>query len=307
MINMLKTTIQQNVLIKSDLAADVPLIHGDASQLRQIVMNLIINSSEAVGEMQGEVSVSLRNITFSPGHLNKDHLGKVIAPGCYACLEVTDNGCGMDDETKRRVFEPFYTTKFTGRGLGMSATLGIITAHKGSLQLTSSPGRGTTISVLLPIYKTESVSSKSSQKDAAVSWQGSGTVLLVEDEEQIAMLAKAMMTRLGFTVILAPNGREALELYRNNAARIAVVVTDMGMPIMDGYTLFRELKILNPELPIIISSGFGDSVVTSKIARKEISGLLSKPYGFEQLRNVLQSVMEEEKSHQLYIPEKGEF
>ena len=297
MINMLKNTIQQNVLIKPDLASDVPLVHGDASQLRQIVMNLIINSSEAVGEDQGEVIVSLKNITFSPGDLNKDHLGKVIPPGRYVCLEVTDNGCGMDDETKRRIFEPFFTTKFTGRGLGMSATLGIITAHKGSLQLTSRPGSGTTICVLLPIQKAASVSPESLQKDASQLWQGSGTVLLVEDEEQIAILAKAMMTRLGFTVIVAANGREALESYRINAADIAVVVTDMGMPIMDGYTLFRELKNLDPKLPIIISSGFGDSVVTSKIAREEISGMLSKPYNFEQLRDVLRSVMEEERSH----------
>jgi len=150
-INMMKTTIPKNVIIKPDLAVDVPLIHGDASQLGQIVMNLLINSSEAVGEEQGEVSVSLKTIAVKTGHVDKDHLGKVIPPGYYACLEVTDNGCGMDDEAKSRIFEPFYTTKFTGRGLGMSATLGIITAHNGSLQLTSHPGQGTTISVLLPI------------------------------------------------------------------------------------------------------------------------------------------------------------
>jgi len=163
-INMMKTTIPKNVIIKPDLAADVPFIHGDASQFGQIVMNLLINSSEAVGEEQGEVSVTLKATVFKPGHVDKDHLGKVIPPGYYACLEVTDNGCGMDDETKSRIFEPFYTTKFTGRGLGMSATLGIIKAHNGSLQLTSHPGQGTTVSVLLPIQAIKSAGAESLQQ-----------------------------------------------------------------------------------------------------------------------------------------------
>ncbi len=157
MIHMLKTTTQKNVVIKPDLSADVPPINGDASQLRQIVKNLIINSSEAIGEEQGEVTVSLKSIAVRPGHSDRDHLGKVIPHGWYACLEVTDNGCGMDEETKSRIFEPFYTTKFAGRGLGMSATLGIITAHNGSLQLTSHQGQGTTIKVLLPILTSESI------------------------------------------------------------------------------------------------------------------------------------------------------
>ena len=296
MITMLKTTIQQNVVIKPDISADVPLVHGDASQLRQIVMNLIINSSESIGEEQGEVSVSLKNIAVRPGHSDRDHLGKVIPHGWYACLEVADNGCGMDDETKSRIFEPFYTTKFAGRGLGMSATLGIITAHNGSLQLASHPGQGTTIKLLLPILKTESIGEESPQQDAVVSWQGGGTILLVEDEEQIAYLAKSMLIRLGFSVIEASNGRDALELYRKNAADIKVVMTDMGMPIMDGFTLVRELKTLNPQLQVIISSGFGDAVVTSKIDREEIAGLVSKPYNIGQLRNVLISVMGKENS-----------
>jgi len=157
MIHMLKTTTQKNVVIKPDLSADVPPINGDASQLRQIVMNLIINSSEAIGEEQGEVTVSLKSIAVRSGHSDRDHLGKVIPHGWYACLEVTDNGCGMDEETKSRIFEPFYTTKFAGRGLGMSATLGIITAHNGSLQLTSHQGQGTTIKVFLPILTSESI------------------------------------------------------------------------------------------------------------------------------------------------------
>ena len=292
MVQMLKATTNQNVAIKPDLSTDVPTINGDASQLRQIVMNLIINASEAIGEAQGVIHVSLTKTAIKAGQSSTDHLGKAIPTGWYVCLEVSDTGCGMDEETRRRIFEPFYTTKFAGRGLGMSAVLGIITAHRGALQLTSQPGQGTTFTIYLPIETNDPIGDESSEQIAPTPWQGSGTALLVEDEDQVKLVAKAMLEALGFNVIEASNGREALDLYQNNATAITLVLTDIGMPIMDGYTLFRELKSLKPELPIIISSGFGDTVVTTRIPAEEIAGLVSKPYRFDQLRAVLRVVEE---------------
>ncbi|HIJ87125.1 MAG TPA: response regulator [Desulfuromonadales bacterium] len=292
MVTMLKSTTTQNVAIISALSAELPLLKGDASQLRQIVMNLIINASEAIGEEQGLITISLEKTAIKAGSPEKDHLGILIPAGGYICLEVTDTGCGMDDETKRRIFEPFYSTKFTGRGLGMSATLGIITAHKGALQLSSVPGEGSTFKIYLPVQNSVSAIEGSLQQKKSAPWQGGGTILLVEDEEQVMLIVKTMLQELGFTVIEACNGREALELYRGNISDIILVVTDMGMPVMDGYALFRELKALNPHLPIIISSGYGDTVVTSRIPRNEIAGLVSKPFGFDQLRDIVQSVVE---------------
>ncbi len=291
MIKMLKATINQNVTITANFSADIPSIRGDASQLRQIVMNLIINASEAIGEEHGDIRVSLAETTVVEGKSDKDHIGKSIPAGHYVCLEVTDNGCGMDDDTRRRVFEPFYTTKFTGRGLGMSAVLGIITAHKGALQLTSQKGTGTQFKVYLPVQNGESAGD-SLPLVSLVPWQGSGTILLVEDEPQLLMVAKALMQALGFAVMEAVNGKEALELYHKNAEYITLVVTDIGMPIMDGYELFRKLKDIAPELPIIISSGFGDTLVSSRITAGEAAGFLSKPYGFDNLREVLKTVVE---------------
>ncbi len=291
MIKMLKATINQKVIITSDLSANIPSIRGDASQLRQIVMNLIIYASEAIGEENGDIRVSLTETTVVEGTSNKDHIGKSIPVGRYVCLEVTDNGCGMDDDTRQRVFEPFYTTKFTGRGLGMSAVLGIITAHKGALRLTSQQGTGTTFKVYLPVQNDESAGD-SLPHVSLVPWQGSGTILLVEDEPQLSMVAKALIQALGFSVMEAANGKEALELYQKNAECITLVVTDIGMPIMDGYELFRKLKDMAPELPIIISSGFGDTLVSSRIEKGEAAGILSKPYSFDNLREVLKSVVE---------------
>ncbi|MEI6306378.1 MAG: response regulator, partial [Deltaproteobacteria bacterium] len=220
---------------------------------------------------------------------DKDYHGKTIPPGEYVCLEVTDTGCGMDEETKWRIFEPFYTTKFTGRGLGMSAVLGIIMSHKGALQLFTQTGQGSTFRVYLPSGTNEA----ESQINIAPSesWLGSGTILLVEDEEPIRKLARVLLKKLGFDVIEATNGMEALELFQKNVADINLVITDMGMPVMDGYHLFHELKQLAPNLPIIISSGFGDTEVSSRIRTEDIAGSIRKPYNFGQLREILKSVV----------------
>lgn len=291
-VKMLKSTLPQNAMIKFASSANIPSISGDASQIRQIVMNLLINAAESVGEEQGEVCVSLAEKTVKADPADKDLFGKVIAAGRYLCLEVTDNGCGMDEEIKRRIFEPFYTTKFTGRGLGMSAVLGIITAHKGALQLSSQQGQGTTFKAYFPVLTGDSPVDKSPQPLASAPWQGSGTILLAEDEAQLRTIAKVMLEELGFTVIDAGNGTEAIERYQENASDITLVLTDIGMPLMDGYELCRELKKLNPELPIIISSGFGDAEVISHIARENLAGMVSKPYNFVQLQEVMKSVVE---------------
>ena len=290
MVKMLKATINQNVIIALDLSADIPLIKADASQIRQVVMNLIINASDAIGTEQGNISVSLAIAEIAAEQSEKDYLGKVITPDSYICLNVTDNGCGMDEETKQRIFEPFYTTKSTGRGLGMSALLGIINAHNGALQLTSQQGFGTTFKVYLPVQGSEPVGDLLPHV-SVMPWQGSGTVLLVEDEPPLVMVAKALIQALGFSVIEAANGQIALELFQKNAKYITLVLTDIGMPVMDGYELIQELKILNPELPIIVSSGFGDDEVTSRI-HENIAGVVSKPYSFDQLREALKSVVE---------------
>jgi PAS domain S-box-containing protein len=295
MVELSKSSIGRNVEITSELASDIPPMIADASQIRQITMNLIINASEAIDKSQGVVHVSLAKRAVRADHQEIDYFGKIIPPGMYACLEVTDNGCGMDDETKQRIFEPFYTTKFTGRGLGMSAVLGIVKAHNGALQLFSQPGQGTTFNVFLPIQMTVLTEVPSSQQTAPpVPWQGSGTILLAEDEELIRCVAVEMLEELGFKVITASNGKEAMELYRQHASEICLTITDIGMPVMDGYALFRELKSINPELPIIISSGFGDKDISAHIAPENIAGLISKPYSFDKLREVLKSVVEAE-------------
>ena len=292
MVELLSSTGHKNISIKTVIAPNIPSIHGDGSQIKQILMNLITNATEAIGDIQGEIYVMLTKAKIDTDQPEKDHLGRAIPSGMYVCLEVTDNGCGMDEETKRRIFEPFYTTKFTGRGLGLSATLGIISGHDGALQLFSQPSKGTSFKIYLPALAKDSENDELHQQArASVTWHGSGTVLLVEDEDQVREIAKILLSAFGFKVIEAVNGREALDLYQKYTAEIKLVITDIGMPIMDGYELFLELRKLNPGLAIMISSGFGDKAIGSKIPPGDIAGIISKPYNLNQLQEALKIVV----------------
>jgi CheY-like chemotaxis protein len=292
MVEMLAATGRRNVSIKPVISSDIPFVHGDASQIRQIVMNLMINATEAIGEAQGEIDVILTKTTVVAEQPEKDHLGRIIPAGAYVCLEVTDNGCGMDEETKRRLFEPFFTTKFTGRGLGLSAMLGIITGHGGALQLYSQPGRGSSFRVYLPASAEDSGDATLHPVRTPEQWQGTGTILLAEDDDQVRLIAKTILNKFGFAVVEAVNGKEALEKYQKDSTAINLVITDIGMPIMDGYDLFIELKKINPGLPIIISSGFGDKTISSRIPKEDMAGLISKPYKPVQLQALIKNVLE---------------
>ncbi|MBA6349825.1 response regulator [Colwellia sp. BRX8-9] len=291
-ICMLKEVISPNAVIKTKVSSEISMVKGDISQLYQVIMNLIINASEAIGTEQGKVDVLLSMYRVIEGETVKDYHDQLIPTGEYLCLEVTDNGGGMDEETKEKVFEPFYTTKFTGRGLGMSAVLGIIKSHAGALQLFSQLGQGTTFKIYLPALSNEhNESDKESSSVHSVSWKGSGTLLLVEDDENIRPLAKEFLEILGYTILEAVNGKEALKMYKNNATEINLVFTDMGMPVMDGYELFEKLKKIKPELPIVVSSGFGDTEISTKLGRDRVAGIVSKPYSIDKLREVMKGLL----------------
>lgn len=290
MKQLVQASMHKMVLINFDVAADLPCVVGDKSQISQVVMNLIINAAEAIGEAPGEINLRLEKVIFSPADANHDYLGKEIAPGSHVCLEVTDTGCGMNEEVKRRLFEPFYTTKFSGRGLGLSATLGIIQSHKGALQLASQLGEGTTFRIYLPADSSSSSKDELCLQRPQEPWRGSGTILLVDDEESILLAVSAMLKILGFKVMKASDGQEALAIYQEHVATIDLVLTDMGMPVMSGQELVPELKKIRSDLPIIVSSGFGEVNVTESIDVGSVAGILNKPYNFGQLRQILQQV-----------------
>jgi PAS domain S-box-containing protein len=289
-MKMLESTIKKNIAIELDLNNNVPEFLGDSAHIQQIVMNLIINAAEAIGDRNGTVKILLDNVTVTTDNPTKDFLGCKIPAGNYASMTVADDGCGMDIETQKRIFEPFFTTKFTGRGLGMSVVLGIIKSHNAYLQLNSSIGTGTTFIVLFPAsFASESLEIKSADKFVSLP-KGSGTVLFVDDEEGIRVIGSALLKAMGFSVINASSGREALEIF-NMQDGISLVLLDMIMPEMSGMETYRVLRGLSTSIPVIICSGYSFEDIVAEIDRDENADVMQKPYNPAQLRNMIMNLI----------------
>jgi len=289
-VKMLQAAIKKNVTIMLDLKCDVPEINGDTGQIQQIIMNFIINSVEAIGDVNGKIRVVLTNMVFEKDGTETDTFGTVIKAGAYACLEVSDTGCGMDEATQKLIFEPFFTTKSTGRGLGMSAIHGIIKSHGGALQLTSKPGVGTTFKVFFPIPPASDYAA-TSLKTTVLIEDASGTILLVEDEELLRVMGKELLGALGFTTMTASNGSEALEIYRERGSEIDVILLDLVMPVMGGIETYQELRRISQIVPIIICSGFGVESIENVIENDPHAGFMHKPYNPGELRDMLVRMM----------------
>jgi CheY-like chemotaxis protein len=297
MVPLLKTSISKKAILNLKLEHGLPHIQADSNLIQQIVMNLIINASEAIGERSGMITISTGVQESNQDYLRGTCLGNGLPSGAYVYLDVSDTGCGMDAETRQRIFEPFFTTKFTGRGLGLAAVLGIVRTHNGALKLYSEPNKGTTLRVLFPALSTnKKEGTETTTKAGAAAWRGSGTVLLVDDEVIVRDVVREMIERLGFSVLTAADGREAVDLYRERGREIAMVLLDMTMPHMDGAETFRELRRLDPAVRVILSSGYAEQDVAPQFAGKGLSDFIQKPYTLANLQTTLNQVMSDVKS-----------
>ena len=291
MVSLLKASIGKKAIFNLNLKDSLPLLRGDPSQIRQVIMNLVINGSEALGEHGGAITISTGVMDCSREYLTEAFLDESLTDGSYVWLEVSDTGCGMDKDIQRRIFEPFFTTKFTGRGLGLSAVLGIVRGHKGALKVYSEPGRGTTFKVLFPAVPEEKALAGRNQTVKSSPWKGSGTILLVDDEESVRVMGTRMLERVGFEVLTAADGREALELFQERREQIVLVLLDLTMPDLDGEETFRELRRMAPRVRVLMSSGYTESEIAPRFAGKRLSGFLQKPYTLEALTQSLQSAL----------------
>ncbi len=291
MAHLLKTAISKKAILNLHMERGLPPIQADPSQIRQIVMNLIINASEAIGDQSGVITVSVGATRCDEEYLRKTELREALAPGLYVYLEVTDTGSGMDAQTRSRIFEPFFSTKFTGRGLGLAAVLGIVRAHKGALKVYSEPGKGTTFKVLFPALENGENGARTDETSPLAGWRGTGTILLVDDEKSLIALGTRMLEHLGFTVLTAADGLQAVDLYREKGKEIDLVLMDLTMPHMDGSEAFSELRRLNPGVRVVLASGYGHEDVASRFAGKGLDGVLQKPYTLLKLRESLAGLM----------------
>ena len=289
-ISLLQSSVGKDVVMKYHLGADLPATNADASQLRQIVMNLVINASEAIGGKSGLVTVTTGFQHADKHYLATAKLAAELPEGDYVFLEISDTGCGMSPETITKIFDPFFTTKFTGRGLGLAAVLGIVRGHHGALKVYSEVGKGTTFKVLLPC-KQERLEPPAVTKSAAAAWSGSGTILVIDDEQIVRSTASVMLELIGFTVLQARDGCEGLEKFIAHAGEIRAVLLDLTMPNLDGEGTFRELRLLRPEVRVLLMSGFNEQEAINRFTGKGIAGFLQKPFKLESLREKMREIL----------------
>lgn len=294
--HLLKTSLTKSVNLKLDLAKDLPAVLIDPGQGQQVVMNLITNAAEAVGERKGTVTLATGVEFLEEAYLDRSILGEKPARGRFVYLEVSDTGCGMDQQTLERIFDPFFTTKYTGRGLGMSAIQGIVTGHKGAMMVESTVGEGTSVKVLFPApaaYPAQRpvLSEPACVAHEPVSSSPSGMILVIDDDEVIRDLCKIMLEHLGFTVLTAANGIDGLEAYREYAAEIVCVVLDLTMPTMDGVATFQALRDIDPGVKVLLSSGYGEEEAVGRFVGAGLAGFLQKPYMLQTLHSQLKQLL----------------
>jgi len=298
MVALLESSITKRADLRLSCPDELPLVMGDSAQLRQILLNLILNAADAVTGGQGLIDIRIGTRECDTSFFEETMLKDPLAPGTYVELEVTDNGCGMDEPTLQRIFDPFFTTKFTGRGLGLAAVLGIVRGHRGAIMIDSEVGRGTSFRILLPIATEAAMEQANASRRIGGDAAGSPapkekiTVLLVDDDDGVRTTISRQLMRLGFQVISVADGFEALALVERSLsvrdaeshAPIDLVLLDLTMPRMDGAETFEKLHALAPELPVVLCSGYSDEELRTRFEGKAIAGYLCKPFEIQTLK-----------------------
>ncbi|MCB0323094.1 MAG: response regulator [Bdellovibrionales bacterium] len=297
MVDLLDTAISKKHTVRYNFANDLPAIEGDAAQISQVIMNLITNASEAIGDRKGVITVSTGLVAVNKEYLLDTYLSGDTPEGVYTYLRVADSGCGMDDETLSKIFDPFFTTKFTGRGLGLAAVLGIVRAHNGTLKVHSIPDEGTVITVLFPCSERQELVARQRSTPKVVPLRSGGTVLVVDDEEAVRSVVAQTLKTAGFAVLCAEDGATALQLYLEHAATLDAVILDMSMPDMDGGEVFRRMQQLPGAAKVLLTSGYSEQEFEGSFAGERFGGFLQKPYLPQTLLSKLGEILEDEEVH----------
>jgi signal transduction histidine kinase len=276
MAQLLESSLSQKAVLGYEMSADAPPIEGDAAQLSQVVMNLITNASEAFGDGSGRVAIRTGQIEGRRISPSAVLFGHPVEDALYSYFEVEDNGCGMSSATRARIFDPFFTTKFTGRGLGLAAVLGIVRGHDGAVELESHPARGTRFRVLLPAAPAEVVIHPVGQDSG--SWEGDGTVLVVDDDDGVRELVRICLERAGLTVLESADGAEAAAVFADRASEIEVVLLDSTMPAAGGDEAFEAIRHLRRDVPVVLMSGYSRERAAENFAGADLAGFLQKPF-----------------------------
>ncbi|MGQ9812364.1 MAG: PAS domain S-box protein [Dissulfurimicrobium sp.] len=291
--HLLQSLISKKVVLKFDLNHNIPPVNADPTQICQVLMNLLINSSEAIGERSGLINISTGVMHADKHYLSETYLDESLEDGYYSYIEVSDTGCGMDHETIKKIFDPFFTTKFHGRGLGLAASLGIIRAHRGAIKVYSEPMKGTTFKVLLPCAQGAFYDKREIKPDVPFdASSNNSTIMVVDDEESVRTITKMMLEEFGFKVITAKDGMDAVEKFKKYHEKIDAVILDLIMPHLTGDEVYREMRRISPNVKVILSSGYSERDVISKFAGKKNVGFLQKPFKADVLLYKIKTAIE---------------
>jgi two-component system, cell cycle sensor histidine kinase and response regulator CckA len=291
---LIRASISKKITLVIDVPDDCIHIEADRAQLQQLVMNLVINGGEAIGDQSGTLTVRIRTEHFTERRARPRTEGFPITAGDYVRIDVSDTGSGMDAETRNRIFEPFFTTKFLGRGLGLSAALGIVRGHRGAIGVRSEPGQGTTFTILLPAPRDAQRARRERTSGHAIveyESQGAGTILVADDEEGVRSLAVSVLEDAGYTVETARDGGEAVERLRDLGGRVRLILLDLTMPILGGAEAATELRRIQPNIPIVAMSGYGDIEVMQHFSHAGVDDFLPKPFTPDQLASKVRDAL----------------
>lgn len=294
MSDMMRSTVPHSIVIKTEIPGSMPVIMADAGQFQQVLINLITNSSEAIGDKKGEIIISVGEEFISGDYLMRKKLDNDLKPGKYVLIDITDNGCGMDEDVRKKLFEPFFSTKQTGRGLGLPAVQGIMKGHGGAIIVESAKNSGTKARLIFPslgeaeeprhrgvVYSPETLNDEKT----------AGIVLVVDDEDVVRDLCMEFVRIAGYRAIGAEDGIKGVDVFRKESDNIGCVLLDLSMPGMDGVAAYNEMKKINPEIPVILCSGYSEADATRSFAGETLAGFLQKPYKLEILTEKLRSVI----------------
>jgi PAS domain S-box-containing protein len=288
--HLLAVSIPKKVRLRFDLGPGIPAIHADAAQLQQVVMNLITNASDAIGDREGTIHLATSAAFLEERELQSAYHTGSLPSGLYTILEVTDTGVGMSREVMARIFDPFFTTKAAGRGLGLSAMLGILRGHGAGLSIVSEVGRGSTFRICFPASKESPITPAPAVQEASTQ-PLKGRVLLVDDEDLILQTIGSALQSLGLEVITASDGLEALEQFNRARPELDLVLMDLTMPRMDGREAFQAMHDLDPSIPVLLSSGFTEQDSLHLLSGVDPAGFIQKPYQIKELRLLLHRVL----------------
>lgn len=273
-VHLLKAVVSTSVVLRIEPSQGVPTVNVDVTQLRQVLINLVANASDAIRERSGVIQVSVSDRNFERAEIDRMYVPNDLQPGRYVVMEVSDTGCGIEPQTMGRIFDPFYTTKFTGRGLGLAAVLGIVRGHGGGLDVRSEARRGSTFVIVLP--RSEEIADGGIAGSAK---ETGGQVLVIDDEQAVLDVSRAYLEHAGFAVLSAEDGERGLDIFRQHAAEVDCIILDYKMPGLGLRETLAEIRAIRDDVPVILSSGYDEDEVVGQVDDQSVSGFIQKPYG----------------------------